>query len=213
MTPQPRLLKDLRGYSIVAYSNQYFGIPKEIGDIRLDRIDHKTIPQIIARMSLSELEDAINETWLRSLDANQPRLVDSVHGYNIVAYKGAFFGVPQTLGDVKLDLIDPDSVPSIVRRNTLGELKDEIIARWAKTVPTGIPQLICDIGSYNIVLFDGTYYGIPKAWGDYRLELGGAAKRSGLIREQTLAGARAEVKRREDTAAKGRWFVHLFGAR
>ncbi len=190
------------------------GIPKEIGDIRLDRVDYKAIPQIIARTSLRELENIINETWARSLDGKYPQLVESVHDNNIVAYKGSFFGVPKSLGDVNLDQIDPDSVPSIIKRATLNELKDEIIDRWAKAFANGTPQLICDADGYNIVFFDRAYYGIPKSWGDYRLELGDAAKHPALIRDSTLAGARAEAKRRDEVAAKrGRgWLARLFRA-
>ena len=199
---QPQHFKDFNGYSVVVFGQTYFGIPKSHGVIHLDKIDHRMFPEIIAKPSLREIEDAITEKWVRSLDGKQPHLIRSSRGYSIVAYKGVFFGIPKMLGEVRLEEIDLDDVPSIIDKPSLNDLEDEIADRWARSMPDKNPRLVSDCGAFNIVFFNGMYFGIPKAWGDFRLEVGDAASKPGLIQDQTLQGAKAHARAREETPAR-----------
>ncbi len=199
---QPQHFKDFNNYSVVAFGQTYFGIPKSHGVIDLDKIDHRLFPDIIAKPSLREVENAITEKWARSLDGKQPRLIRSSHGYSIVAYKGVFFGIPKVLGEVRLEEVDLDDVPSIINMPSLDDLEEEIADRWARSMPDKNPRLVSDYGTFNIVFFNGMYFGIPKAWGDFRLEVGDAASKPGLIQDQTLQGAKAQSRARKETPAR-----------
>jgi hypothetical protein len=106
------------------------------------------------------------------------------------------------LGEVRLEEIDLDNVPSIINKPSLNDLEDEIADRWARSMPDKNPRLVSDCGAFNIVFFNGMYFGIPKAWGDFRLEVGDAASKPGLIQDQTLQGAKAQVGAREENPAR-----------
>ncbi len=194
MRVQPQLLKDFKGYSLVAFGQMYFGVPKNVGAIRLEDVDHRMIPGIIVKTSLSEVEDAVTEKWVRGLDGNEPHLVRSIHGYSVVAYRGVFFGVPTSLGDVRLEETNLDDVSAILSRFTLEEIVDEISDRWARSIADKFPRLVSHYGAFNIVFFNDSYFGVPREWGGIRLEIGDAANRSGLIRDRTLRGVKAQVR-------------------
>jgi hypothetical protein len=43
-----------------------------------------------------------------------PRVVRSLHGYNVIAYEGWFYGIPEALGQVDLTEVDALSLPGVV---------------------------------------------------------------------------------------------------
>ena len=206
---RPFKIKDFRGYSVVLYQKNYFGVPAGLGLVKLDAVDYTCLPEIIVRTSLRELEDALTERWALSLDDGNPHRVRSLNGYNIVVYRGLFYAISQALGEVRLEQTDPDGVAGVFNNVSLQGLEDEILDRWARSFIDGRPRLVCDSGLCNIVFFDGTYYGIPKALGDYHLDDPGAVDNPALIRDTTLAGVKRRVEMCHEPVGKKRGLLKL----
>ncbi len=77
----------------------------------------------------------------RSIDAasSAPRRVRSLHGYNIVAYEGWFYGLPERLGDVDLTEIDALSLPGVIADVAQVAVEQEIQDRFAKQTAAPAP--------------------------------------------------------------------------
>lgn len=58
--------------------------------------------------------------------AARPRLVGSMEGYNVVEYEGWFYGLPQALGEVKLDKVDVLEMPGVIRDLSRDVVEGEI---------------------------------------------------------------------------------------
>jgi hypothetical protein len=56
-----------------------------------------------------------------------PRLVESLGGYNIVCFDGVYFGLPQSLGPVKLEAANAKLLPGVLSGTTLESVRDAII--------------------------------------------------------------------------------------
>lgn len=63
--------------------------------------------------------------------ASGPRIVRVLHGYNIVAYEGWFYGVPQSLGSVDLTETDALSLPGVIADVAQVAVETEIADRVA----------------------------------------------------------------------------------
>jgi hypothetical protein len=58
---------------------------------------------------------------------NLPRLMESIKGYNIVFFDGVYFGLPQSLGPVKLEAARTKQMPGVLTGTTLESVRDAII--------------------------------------------------------------------------------------
>lgn len=121
VTPKPpRLVLSEADYNIIAYNGKYFGIPHSLGHLEVDKTDFSTISNVIvegtfssalARVRKTESESGFNPAKITSMP---PQLVLSEGGYNIVAYDGKYFGIPQYLGSFEVDKADFSTIPDVV---------------------------------------------------------------------------------------------------
>lgn len=95
----PYVLEIYNGYQIARFANRYFAVPEgfDAGSLALIRNDD------LAFVLSSELLSVVKRLTDSPPD---PRLVTSILGYNVVAHKGLFYGVPQQLGNMDLRSID-----------------------------------------------------------------------------------------------------------
>jgi len=56
-----------------------------------------------------------------------PRLVESLKGYDIVFYKGVYYGLPQSLGPVRLDSHEARRLPGVIDGTTPESVRDAIV--------------------------------------------------------------------------------------
>jgi len=56
-----------------------------------------------------------------------PRLIESLKGYDIVFYKGVYYGLPQSLGPVRLDTHEARRQPGVIDGTTAESVRDAII--------------------------------------------------------------------------------------
>jgi hypothetical protein len=62
----------------------------------------------------------------------EPRLVDTISGYNIVAHGDRYYGIPQSLGEYRVDNTTADH-PSVICSNELAEVTANIVGRTGTT--------------------------------------------------------------------------------
>jgi hypothetical protein len=60
--------------------------------------------------------------------ADAPRIIESVKGYDIVFYKGVYYGLPQSLGPVRLDSHEARRLPGVIDGTTPESVRDAIVA-------------------------------------------------------------------------------------
>jgi hypothetical protein len=58
--------------------------------------------------------------------AETPRLIESLRGYDIVFYKGVYYGLPQSLGPVQLDSHEARRLPGVIDGTTPESVRDAI---------------------------------------------------------------------------------------
>ena len=58
--------------------------------------------------------------------ADAPRHVESLKGYDIVFYKGVYYGLPQSLGPVRLDSHEARKLPGVIDGTTAESVRDAI---------------------------------------------------------------------------------------
>lgn len=58
--------------------------------------------------------------------ATKPRLVERLAGYDIVFYKGVYYGVPHALGPVRFDTHEARRLPGVIDGTTLESVRDAI---------------------------------------------------------------------------------------
>ena len=58
--------------------------------------------------------------------AGTPRLIESLKGYDIVFYNGVYYGLPRSLGPVRLDTHEARRLPGVIDGTTLESVRDAI---------------------------------------------------------------------------------------
>jgi hypothetical protein len=79
-----------------------------------------------ARRALGRLRRMALPTAAGAADA--PRLIESLKGYDIVFYKGVYYGLPQSLGPVRLDSHEARRLPGVIDGTTPESVRDAIVA-------------------------------------------------------------------------------------
>lgn len=59
--------------------------------------------------------------------AETPRRMESLKGYDIVFYKGVYYGLPQSLGPLRLDSHEARRLPGVIDGTTLESVRDAIV--------------------------------------------------------------------------------------
>lgn len=62
----------------------------------------------------------------RGSDSEPPRLIRSVAGYNLVAYRERIYGLPQSLGTIDLASVDAATLPGVITGNSADAVTAEI---------------------------------------------------------------------------------------
>lgn len=90
-----------------------------------------------------------------------PRLVGTKGAHNIVAFRGKFFAIPQSVGPIDLAAVDLGEHPDILVGRTKTEVERQI------STP---PKLLRSVSGYNLVAYAGQIYAVPHATGEVDLQ-------------------------------------------
>jgi hypothetical protein len=123
---------------------------------------------------------------------SQARLLLARGSYNLVAFRGLVYGVPQSLGPVNWEGGAVGKLPGVIT----GASADEVISRLPPD-PSIDPQprLLRSHQGYNLVGYRGRIYGIPQSLGPVTLESGQAAKLPGVVTGSTVEDVLARLPR------------------
>jgi hypothetical protein len=120
---QPRRVEEVNGVVIWYYEGIYYCVPKELGDVALDRIPDRWRPEITTHVAeIDAYASAMSKDKPQHIapqskngwkDALPPVLVATVGGTNIVRFAGEYLTIPQSLGPLDLQLPTNRARPGI----------------------------------------------------------------------------------------------------
>ena len=218
----PELIKTIDKYNIVRYDGLFYVLPQSLGEVRWGEEDIGALPGVVTSRHLDEafhlakkkkgfVEKVREITTRRSASTKtdaptvkgEPRLVGSLEGYNIVHYDGWYYGIPQALGEIDLRKTDPMRFPNVIRGSGIAEAEQRIRyirgpanrRMMAKTrTATSQPRLVGSLEGYNVVEYEGWFYGLPQALGDIDLSQTDAIEMPGVIRDVTRIVVENEIR-------------------
>jgi radical SAM superfamily enzyme YgiQ (UPF0313 family) len=142
----PELMWTVEGYNVVKFDGAYFGCPHGVC-IDWENDDVGALPGVITARTATEVVNIIENKMSRGNrekvtnpaanscagpagEASQePVLLESLEGYNIVAYEGWVYGIPHALGPINLGEIDIIEISGVIRDVSRDVVENEIIER------------------------------------------------------------------------------------
>ena len=115
------------------------------------------------------------------MNGDSPALVDSQMGYNFVRYRGRYFVLPMSQGNVNLESTEAGDYLSAL---TLDAAERLAFSEWVEENQPVEPSLFKQLWDWNLVYCDGSYYAIPLEAGEVCLME--PAARKGLLYSDTL---------------------------
>jgi hypothetical protein len=148
-----------------------------------------------------------------------PELVRSIGRYNIVLFDGVYYGIPQGLGAVKWGDEEVASLAGVVTSRTFGGASDlverqqgiERKRRASKSTGSrppqetvagapppadakGVPVLVGALDGYNVVKYEGWFYGLPQALGPIDLHETDVIEMPGVVRDLSREVVEGEIR-------------------
>lgn len=119
---QPLILWAHGDYDLVAFRGLIYGVPRSLGHVTWEDGMAAKLPGVISGATVGEV---MSRLPTEAAAESQPRLLRSHRGYNLVAYRGQIYGVPQALGPVDWAGGRVDQLPGVVTGGTV----EEVLAR------------------------------------------------------------------------------------
>lgn len=139
-----------------------------------------------------------------------PELIRSVGSNNVVRYDGQFYVVPQQLGEVRWGEEDLSARPGMVVASTAREAfaiaesqlssarsaaeGDQATNAGMRRQSASVPRLVKAVEDYNIVDYEGWYYGLPHSLGSIDLETVDVIEMPGVIRDVSMDVVEKEIQ-------------------
>jgi hypothetical protein len=121
--PAPTLLGFHRGYNLVKYEENLYGIPRTLGEIDLSEQDTTALPEeIMVALSKDAVKSLIDQ--LKNMPEGQ--VIEEYEGFNMIKWGELLYGVPQFFGPIDQGLEKSRNHPAILNANTRKELKIKI---------------------------------------------------------------------------------------
>ncbi len=200
-------LGSYRGYDLIRYRGQVYGIPQHLKEVDLYQEDERKPESILFNESLEEVKLLINLHHEMSEILSKekrpagntpfllPRLVGHYKGFNLVYYGSQFYGVPLSMGSVDLSQENVLSAKEVLSAPLLKELKREIDERirLSKEPVT----IISAYKRYNLLSFAGQFYAAPQRLGAIDLTVRGDRQRPGILCDSSLKNLKLKIKQLE----------------
>ena len=97
------------------------------------------------------------------MSGDSPVLVGSQMGFNLVRYRGRYYALAMSEGDIDLTRADSGDFLSAP---TLDAVERLVFSEWVRENQPSEPALFKQLWDWNLVYFDGSYYAIPLAAGE-----------------------------------------------
>jgi hypothetical protein len=121
---EPRLLKSVGTYNIVAFHDRVYAVPQSLGEVdwRQDVASMKGV--VVGGTEAEVLPQLHPSNWMED-----PHLLRSVGSYNIVAFHDKIYAVPQSLGQVDWRGRDVAAMKGVIT----GQTEQEVVERLPKS--------------------------------------------------------------------------------
>jgi hypothetical protein len=120
---EPELVGSRGEMNIVLFEGRYYGVPQKLGPVDFTRSDVARLPGVMVASSREVLIALLEAT---ALESEGPMLVQSIGTSNIVKFRGRYYGVPQSLGEVRWQDVDVATLPGVVVGNTANEVMGQL---------------------------------------------------------------------------------------
>jgi hypothetical protein len=215
----PELITSIGPYNIVRYDGFFYVLPQSLGEVRWGEDDIATFPGVTTTRTLKDAQDRakkkggildnVKETvakWsvlakpqTNSSQPSPPRLVSSLENYNIVQYGDWYYGLPQELGKIDLQDTDAIGVPGVVREHSREEAEKQIRLRRGHSATNlnrqrSQPRLLASLEDYNVIEYEGWFYGVPQALGEIDLSRTDVIEMPGVVRDETRLVVENEIR-------------------
>ncbi|MFQ5751374.1 MAG: glycosyltransferase, partial [bacterium] len=149
-------------YNIILYRDKYYGIPRSAGVVDLnDDVERKTFKDYLAdshEALIKVLENHDDSAW------QAPHLSGAYKGFNIVEFRGKFYGVNQKLGHFNPSKQNHREM----LKDLTADTKENLIPLIDNaTEPNKPPEVVREYLGCNILSYNHKYYAIKKEIGPF----------------------------------------------
>lgn len=230
-TSPPTLLDSHRGYNLVKYGKQLYGIPFTLGDIDLPTQDPNTFPEeIIVALSQDSIKSSIDQ--LKNMP--EGKVIEEYEFFNIIKWEELLYGVPQFFGPVDQETVKSEEGSLFPKASTL-ELLKELIDQFNHTPISDVkldhisdedlnqssvlsgfsleelknlidgnttpPEFLEERSEYNIVKFKNWFWGIPHILGEMDVTKEQNLKNPSIVSADSLSGVNHQIDERVGLSA------------
>jgi hypothetical protein len=120
----PKLLLSTRGYNIVDFAGLFWGVPQGM-EVRWGDVNLRGKPGVMVDTTVKGLVARIPNQPATLLDIH-PRLLETRGSYNLVAFRGVIYAIPQAVGKVRLGEDNINNIPGIMQDSSIESLRRRI---------------------------------------------------------------------------------------
>jgi hypothetical protein len=198
------------GYNILGWNGRYFAMPQSAGTI--DEIDllNRAYPELLTADSLDAIQAKVRagQGVKGAPDARSVNLVEEGYrGYNVLAWRGRFYGIPQSAGAVNGAGLDKKRYPDLAFADDVATVHAEIDRLLGKTgatpsvSETSLLMVQQGYRGYNILAVNHRYFAVPQSVGAVD-EMGLVKDRyPGVLVAEDIDGVRLRID--AETSHKG----------
>jgi radical SAM superfamily enzyme YgiQ (UPF0313 family) len=207
--PEDKIVHLQSRLCLVRHENELYGIAP---DKLTAAFSGLRLPQF-GESDAVDVTDKVRVRFVKT-KAAVPELVRSIGNYNVVLYDAMYYGVPQALGAVGWGEENVAGLPGVVSAKTLGSVSDQVEKRLglparrraaapdkmapAASMPeshgTSVPRLVGALEGYNIVEYEGWFYGVPQGLGDVHLDETDVIEMPGVVRDLSREVVEGEIR-------------------
>lgn len=121
--PAPALLESHRGYNLIEYGENLYGVPFTLGEIDLTAQDSNALPEEIM---VAPSQDSVKSLIDQLMNTPEGKIIEEYEYFNIIKWDGLLYGIPQFFGPVDLETVKSEEGSLFPKASTLELLKNRI---------------------------------------------------------------------------------------
>ncbi len=146
-------------FNIVKFDGRFFGVPFGV-PISWGAPSYDSDSRLIIAASQDEVKSRIRDQGIRQVQTPILTFVDKEHQFNIVKFDGRFFGVPFGV-PITWGAPRYDSDSRLIIAASQDEVESRIRDQGTRQGQTPILTFVDKEHQFNIVKFDGRFFGVP----------------------------------------------------
>jgi glycosyltransferase involved in cell wall biosynthesis len=123
LLPGQELIDTKNFFHIIRFDGKYYAFPQFSGPVDLSNPQERDLPYVFSGLTTQEIEGKIA---LLGSSVHAPALIGSYKDYNLVGYRGVFYGIPRELGAWDLEKKEKRESSAIFSSKLLPKVKASI---------------------------------------------------------------------------------------